>query len=65
MLSNTDSSLSRSPCGANGILNINNRIAFTPEKGAPSTAAGELSDDDATVSFAQQVNLQWQSCDSS
>jgi len=52
-----------SPCGANGILNINNRIALSLEKGAPTTAAGELSDDDATVSFTQQVNLAWQPCD--
>ncbi|KAE9372135.1 hypothetical protein N431DRAFT_558038 [Stipitochalara longipes BDJ] len=54
-----------SPCGANGILNINNRISLALEKGAPSTAAGELSDDDATVSFTQQVNLAWQPCDPS
>lgn len=35
--------ISRSPCGANGILNVNNRIALTWETGAPHTAAGELS----------------------
>jgi hypothetical protein len=50
----------RSACGANSILNINNRISLALEKGAPPTAAEELSDDDATVSFTQQVNLAWQ-----
>jgi hypothetical protein len=35
--------MSRSPCGANGILNVNNRIALTWETGTPHTAAGELS----------------------
>lgn len=49
-----------SPCGATGILNINNRIALTAPSG--STAAGEMSDDDATVAFTQKVLFQWRQC---
>jgi hypothetical protein len=51
VLSNTDSIFSRSHCGVNGILNVNNRIGLSTERGAPANAAGELSDDDATVHF--------------
>jgi hypothetical protein len=51
-----------SPCGATGILNINNRIALTAPSG--STAAGEMSDDDATVAFTQKVLVQWRQCTS-
>ncbi|KAH8908257.1 hypothetical protein BR93DRAFT_609041 [Coniochaeta sp. PMI_546] len=48
-----------SPCGANGILNINNRIALTSTN---SSAIGELTDDDATVAFTQQIHLSWKTC---
>jgi hypothetical protein len=48
-----------SPCGANGILNINNRIALTSTN---SSASGSITDDDATVAFTQQLNIQWRSC---
>ncbi|KAM7188399.1 protein of unknown function (DUF4360) domain containing protein [Rhypophila sp. PSN 637] len=48
-----------SPCGASGILNVNNRIALTSTN---STATGTVSDDDATVAFTQQVNLNWRTC---
>ncbi|KAB5528836.1 hypothetical protein GE09DRAFT_1228591 [Coniochaeta sp. 2T2.1] len=48
-----------SPCGANGILNVNNRIALTSTN---STAIGELTDDDATVAFTQQIHLSWKTC---
>ncbi|KAM7188392.1 protein of unknown function (DUF4360) domain containing protein [Naviculisporaceae sp. PSN 640] len=48
-----------SPCGASGILNVNNRIALTSTN---ATASGTLTDDDATVSFTQQVNLNWRTC---
>jgi hypothetical protein len=48
-----------SPCGANGILNINNRIALT----SPNTqAAGEISNDDATIKFEQKLRIQWRRC---
>jgi len=53
-----------SPCGANGILNVNNRIALSVAANAPN-ATGELSDDDATVGFKQQLNLQWACCGTS
>lgn len=48
-----------SPCGASGILNVNNRIALTSTN---SSASGTVSDDDATVAFTQQVNLNWRTC---
>ncbi|KAK4170046.1 hypothetical protein QBC43DRAFT_340554 [Cladorrhinum sp. PSN259] len=48
-----------SPCGASGILNVNNRIALTTTN---TTASGEITNDDATVAFTQQVNLQWRTC---
>lgn len=48
-----------SPCGANGILNVNNRIALTSTN---SSASGSVTDDDATVAFTQQVNLNWRTC---
>jgi hypothetical protein len=48
-----------SPCGVNGILNINNRISLTS---TDSKAAGELSNDDATVAFTQQLHVAWRKC---
>ncbi|KAI1334660.1 hypothetical protein F5Y15DRAFT_420591 [Xylariaceae sp. FL0016] len=48
-----------SPCGASGILNVNNRIALTSSN---SSASGQISDDDATVAFTQQVHVSWQAC---
>ncbi|KAI1328672.1 hypothetical protein F5Y16DRAFT_398126 [Xylariaceae sp. FL0255] len=48
-----------SPCGASGILNINNRIALTS---TVTSASGQISDDDATVAFTQQLNVAWQPC---
>jgi len=47
------------PCGASGILNVNNRIALTSSN---SSAYGSITDDDATVAFTQQVNLNWRAC---
>jgi len=48
-----------SPCGANGILNVNNRIALTSRN---ANAAGEISNDDATLKFEQKLHIQWRSC---
>ncbi|EMR63777.1 putative secreted protein [Eutypa lata UCREL1] len=48
-----------SPCGATGLLNVNNRIALTSSN---TTAFGTISDDDATVAFTQQVHVNWQAC---
>lgn len=48
-----------SPCGASGILNVNNRIALTSSN---RTAIGEITDDDATIAFTQQLNIGWRSC---
>lgn len=48
-----------SPCGTTGLLNINNRIALTSKN---SQASGELSNDDATVAFTQQLHVSWRPC---
>ncbi|PVH99154.1 hypothetical protein DM02DRAFT_712129 [Periconia macrospinosa] len=48
-----------SPCGTTGLLNINNRISLTSSN---TSAYGELSNDDATVAFTQQVHVAWQAC---
>ncbi|KAI1077441.1 hypothetical protein F5B20DRAFT_260700 [Whalleya microplaca] len=48
-----------SPCGASGILNVNNRVALTSSN---SSASGQISDDDATVAFTQQIHVSWQAC---
>ena len=54
-----NSSIVWSPCGANGLLNINSRIALTSRD---PQAAGEFSNDDATVHFQQKLYLQWRRC---
>jgi len=48
-----------SPCGDTGILNVNNRISLSANT---TTGTGELSDDDATVSFDHQIHVSWQPC---
>jgi len=48
-----------SPCGANGLLNINNRIALTSQN---PQGAGEISNDDATIKFQQKLYLSWRRC---
>ncbi|KAF2748080.1 hypothetical protein M011DRAFT_442391 [Sporormia fimetaria CBS 119925] len=48
-----------SPCGGEGILNINNRLSLTSSN---SKASGELSNDDATVAFTQQLHVSWRPC---
>ncbi|KAI8938224.1 hypothetical protein NX059_005885 [Plenodomus lindquistii] len=48
-----------SPCGSTGILNINNRIALTSKA---ASQAGEMSNDDATVAFTQQLHVAWKQC---
>jgi len=53
-----NSSLVWSPCGANGILNINNRIALTNN----GRGSGEISNDDATIKFQQKLYLNWRRC---
>ncbi|KAF6816099.1 secreted protein [Colletotrichum musicola] len=52
-------SLIWAPCGATGILNVNNRIALTTRN---PQAYGSITDDDATVAFTQQINVKWQAC---
>lgn len=47
------------PCGANGILNVNNRIVLAS---ANKTATGQVTDDDATVAFTHQFHLAWRQC---
>lgn len=48
-----------SPCGNTGILNINNRLSLTSRN---PNAYGELSNDDATVAFTQQLHVAWKAC---
>jgi hypothetical protein len=48
-----------SPCGANGLLNVNNRIALTSQS---PNGTGEISNDDATFKFEQKIRIQWRSC---
>ncbi|KAH9861442.1 hypothetical protein J1614_011188 [Plenodomus biglobosus] len=48
-----------SPCGNTGILNINNRISLTSKA---AHQAGEMSNDDATVAFTQQLHVAWKKC---
>ncbi|CAK7229621.1 hypothetical protein SCUCBS95973_007285 [Sporothrix curviconia] len=47
------------PCGASGILNINNRIALASTN---KTAQGQVTDDDATVAFTHQLHIGWRAC---
>ena len=47
------------PCGAAGILNVNNRIVLTS---ASKTATGQVTDDDATVALTHQVHISWRDC---
>lgn len=47
------------PCGASGILNVNNRIVLASTS---KTATGQVTDDDATVAFTHQVHLAWRAC---
>jgi len=47
------------PCGANGLLNVNNRISLSSSN---SNAAGSITDDDATIAFTQQIHFSWQRC---
>jgi hypothetical protein len=51
------------PCGGEGILNINNRIQLRNDGDNPD-AFGSITDDDATVAFTQQLNINWQECES-
>jgi len=55
----TTSSLVWSPCGANGLLNVNSRIALTSNN---RRASGEISNDDATIKFENRLFLQWRRC---
>jgi hypothetical protein len=48
-----------SPCGTTGLLNMNNRLSLTTTN---TSASGELSNDDATVAFTQQLHVAWRAC---
>jgi len=54
-----NSSVVWSPCGANGILNVNNRIALSA---SDPNAQGEISTDDATIRFEQILRISWRRC---
>lgn len=51
-----------SPCGAEGILNINNRLSLSPSPDADYSASGEIYEDDATVKFEQICRIVWRQC---
>lgn len=52
-------SLVWAPCGATGILNINNRIGLISRN---ASTFGMITDDDATIAFTQQLHLEWAIC---
>lgn len=48
-----------SPCGQQGLLNINSQVSLTSSN---SSASGFLTTDSVDTSFVQQVYIQWQPC---
>jgi len=47
-----------SPCGANGMLNINSQVRLT----GSGSATGLLTTDSTDLKFTQVVYVQWQKC---
>lgn len=50
-----------SPCGANGMLNINSQVRLTGSSSYPK-ATGLLTTDSTDLKFTQVVYVQWQKC---
>ncbi|KAF2875863.1 hypothetical protein BDV95DRAFT_626260 [Massariosphaeria phaeospora] len=50
-----------SPCGANGMLNINSQVRLATSSSA-SKATGILTNDSTDLKFTQVVYVQWQKC---
>ncbi|KAF2247553.1 hypothetical protein BU26DRAFT_349510 [Trematosphaeria pertusa] len=48
-----------SPCGANGMLNINSQVRLTSSN---TSATGMLTTDSTDLKFTQVVYVQWQKC---
>ena len=48
-----------SPCGAEGLLNINSQVRLTSNS---KTASGELTTDSIDTKFTQILYLNWQKC---
>lgn len=48
-----------SPCGANGMLNINSQVRLSS---TVSSATGLLTTDSTDLKFTQVVYVQWQKC---
>jgi hypothetical protein len=48
-----------SPCGAEGMLNINSQVRMTATN---TSATGLLTTDSTDLKFAQVVYVQWQAC---
>jgi hypothetical protein len=57
-----DSSLVWSPCGEEGLLNINAQVQVNTQPGASSTAAGQLTVDSVDTKVTQIYSVQWRPC---
>jgi hypothetical protein len=52
-----------SPCGEEGILNVNNILSVSDDAQDPnSKLRGEVSTYDATIEFKQEVAIIWRKC---
>jgi hypothetical protein len=57
-----NSSLVWSPCGEEGLLNINAQVQVNTQPGASSTAAGQLTVDSVDTKVTQIYSVQWRPC---
>jgi len=55
-------SLVWSPCGQEGLLNINAQVQVAANSSAPANAAGQLTVDSIDTKVTQVYSLQWQKC---
>ncbi|KAF2737645.1 hypothetical protein EJ04DRAFT_591198 [Polyplosphaeria fusca] len=51
-----------SPCGAEGLLNINSQVRLQASGSGTSSASGILTTDSTDLKFTQVVYVQWQAC---
>ena len=56
------SSLVWSPCGQEGLLNINSQVRLDKEPTAKTTAAGQLTVDSVDLKVRIVYQLQWRQC---
>jgi Domain of unknown function (DUF4360) len=55
-------SLVWSPCGTEGLLNINAQVQVAANSSAPAKAAGQLTVDSIDTKVKQIYSIQWQKC---